>query len=381
MTEPVNATDRRRGRTRQLLPAKAFVSHPVPELAPGRMAKVSIIIPCYNYARFLPDSIGSTLSQQGVEPEVIVVDDASTDDSAAVARAFAETDSRITLIQHKTNTNHVVAFNDGYAVASGEFIVRLDADDLLAPGSLARAVALFDRFQSVGLVYGHPRHFATADPPAPTSGDASWTVWDGAAWLGERCRRGYNAITTPEAVVRASVMKEIGPLSLRLRFAQDMEMWLRVAAVADVGRINGPDQALHRDHANSMSENAGHGKLLDLHERRLVFETLFDGPGGRLPDGRRMHDAAKRALAAEALEEVCRAYDRGRLKTVDVDDFVHFAKETFPDASQLPEWRAMTLRRRVGATMAPFLPNAYVRIARRRLAHESRRRQLAQLGL
>ena len=57
----------------------------------------------------------------------------------------------------------------------------------------------------------------------------------------------------------------------------------------------------------------------DIRERREVFATLFDGPGGQLAFGK-MHETAKRALAAEALEEACRAYDRGRTGYIAVDE-------------------------------------------------------------
>jgi hypothetical protein len=347
---------------------KAYIHHPASCLTEGRVPKVSVIIPCYNHGHFLCDSIGSALSQEGVEPEVIVVDDASTDDSAGVAQRFADADPRVLVIRHSRNTHHVIAFNDGYTAATGEFIVRLDADDMLTPGSLARSVALFDAFPSVGLAYGRPRHFATKIPPTPRVGPPrSWTIWSGAEWVAERCRRGCNVITTPEAVIRASVMKQIGPLSLRLRFAQDMEMWLRTAAVSDVGRVDGPDQALHRDHPDSMSQTIGAGRMLDLRERCEVFATLFDGPGRQLPSADELHATAKRTLAAEALEEACRAYDRGRTQTVDIDAYVSFALETYAWAKELPEWRALEWRRRVGAVAAPYMPIFYPRIIRRGL--------------
>jgi hypothetical protein len=301
---------------------------------------------------------------------VIVVDDASIDDSAAVAQRFAHADPRVTVLLHQHNTHHVIAFNDGYAAATGEFIVRLDADDLLTPGSLARSVALFDAFPSVGLVYGNPRHFTTTNPPQPRVGPPrSWSVWSGADWVAERCRRGCNVITTPEVVIRNSVMKQIGPLSLRLKFAQDMEMWLRTAAVSDVGRVDGPDQALHRDYPGSMSQTIGAGHMLDIQERREVFATLFDGPGTQLPWADQLHEVAKRSLAAEALEEACRAYDRGRTQTVDVDAYVEFALQTCAAARGLPEWRALERRRRVGPAATPYMPIFYPRIIRRGLQY------------
>jgi hypothetical protein len=360
---------------------KALVRPPVPGVAPGRRPKVSVIVPCYNYGHFLPASVGSALSQQDVSPEVVIVDDASTDDSAAVAAAMARDDERVTVIRHQRNTGHVVAFNDGFAAATGDFIVRLDADDLLTLGSLARAVALFDAFPGVGLVYGHPRHFSSEEPPEGRVGVRGWTVWSGPDWVAERCRKGVNCITTPEAMIRANVMRSVGGLNTSLRFAQDMEMWLRTAAVSDVGRVDGPDQALHRDHASSMSATTGSGHLLDLAERRAVFEVLFAGPGGRLPQAAELHQAARRALAAEALSGACHAYDRGHTDTEDVAGYIEFALATLPEADQLPQWRALRRRRRVGPRIARVPPVFTATVILRRLRWEYTYRRWQRTGL
>lgn len=338
------------------LASLVYVPQPVPKLDLGRKPKVSIIIPCFNYGHYLPDSVGSALAQDEIEPQVIIVDDASTDDSAQVAARYAQTDERVSVVQHQKNTGHVQAFNDGLKEATGEFIVRLDADDLLTTGSVARAVALFDAFPKVGLVYGHPRHFTKSVPPVARTAVRGWRVWAGADWVAYRCARGVNCITTPEAVIRASVMDSIGGLNTALHFSQDMEMWLRAASVSDVGRVDGTDQAFHRDHPASMSATDGSGQLLDLQERATVFEVLFNGPGGSLDSADSLHQAARRALAAEALTAAYHAYDRGRTATVDVQSYVAFAMSTYPDVRSLPQWRALERRRRVGPRLAPFSP-------------------------
>lgn len=369
---------RRRGGSR--LVRQARVAAPVPETAPGRRPLVSVIIPCHNYGRFLPDAVTSALSQDGVEPEVIIVDDASTDDSAAVAERLAHGDPRVTLICQHPNRGHVVTFNTGYAAATGEFIVRLDADDLLTPGSLARSVALFDAFPRVGLVYGHPLHFTTDVPPqARTTTVRGWSVWSGEGWVTERCRTAVNCITTPEAMIRASVMRSTGPLSTALKYAQDMEMWLRTAAVSDVGRVDGPDQALHRDHTASMSES--YGKLVDLVERRTVFDTLFSGLGSEMRLATELHRTARSALADEALADACRAYDRGRTDAVSVQDYVDFALATYPEARQLPHWRALQRRRRIGARLAPVPPFFTATVVCRRVRWELSYRRWQRTGL
>lgn len=351
---------------RKLVRKESFGA-PVPLIADGRVPRVTVIIPCFNYGHYLPQSIGSILAQEQVELEIIVVDDASTDSSAAVADKFAAQDSRISVIRHERNAGHVQTFNTGFAAATGEFIVRLDADDLLTPGSLARAVALFDWYPSVGLVYGHPRHFTSPEPPTAREAIRGWSIWSGSDWVAERCRKGVNCITTPEVIIRADVMRSIGGLDTRLHFAQDMEMWLRTAAVSDVGRIDGPDQALHRDHATSMSVTSGAGRLLDLRERAMVFEVLFGGPGGKLPHAEVLHRAARKALAAEALTCAYHAYDRSQTGTEPVSDYVDFALATYPEARLLPQWRAFRRRQRTGERVAPFVPPFVASVIWRRI--------------
>ena len=68
---------------------------------------VSVVIPCYNYGRYLPQAVASALDQERVEVEVIVVDDASTDGSADVAHGLAQDDPRIQVIVHAVNRGHI----------------------------------------------------------------------------------------------------------------------------------------------------------------------------------------------------------------------------------------------------------------------------------
>ncbi|SDB93434.1 Glycosyl transferase family 2 [Raineyella antarctica] len=234
---------------------------------------VSVVIPCYNYARFLPEAVESAVSQQGVDVEVIIVDDASTDDSLLVARRLAAIDTRVTVVGHDRNRGPVVAFNDGLARATGEFLVRLDADDMLTPGSLSRAVGAATSRPRVGLVYGHPLHFHAENLPVPRTRMRGVTVWDGRRWLVDRCRDGANVITSPEVVMRTSVVRRVGGQA-PLAHSHDMEHWLRIASVSQVAYLRGVDQAWHREHSASLSAREVSG-VLDLEQRLEAFETLL----------------------------------------------------------------------------------------------------------
>jgi hypothetical protein len=101
---------------------------------------VSILINNYNYARFVMEAVRSALDQTGPEVEVVVVDDGSTDDSLACLATIA--DPRVRVIAQR-NGGQGAAYNTGFAAARGEYVIFLDADDLLDPGVVADAVAAF----------------------------------------------------------------------------------------------------------------------------------------------------------------------------------------------------------------------------------------------
>jgi glycosyltransferase involved in cell wall biosynthesis len=90
---------------------------------------VSIIIPCFNYGRFLPEAIDSALEQTHAPLEVIVIDDGSTDDSYEVASRFVPTVDVVT----QANMGLVAVLNRGLQQAAGEYLVILSADDILVP--------------------------------------------------------------------------------------------------------------------------------------------------------------------------------------------------------------------------------------------------------
>lgn len=123
-------------------PSPATLSSPDGQSAPtagppcrrrerGLLQRLSVIIPNYNYGRFLRSAITSALSVRWSDVEVIVVDDGSSDDSVKVARAFG---SRITLLQ-QANAGPRVACNRGFAASSGDWVVFLDSDDRILPGA------------------------------------------------------------------------------------------------------------------------------------------------------------------------------------------------------------------------------------------------------
>src|SRR5215469_6910820 len=92
--------------TRVVLPVNAKVNVSRPHRKSEHCPSVSIVIPCYNYGRYLPECVGSVLDQQGVIVDVLVIDDASPDGSAEVARRLAADDPRVRAVCHEENRGH-----------------------------------------------------------------------------------------------------------------------------------------------------------------------------------------------------------------------------------------------------------------------------------
>ena len=117
------------------------------------MRKVSVVIPCYNGARFLRQAIDSALAQTHPDVEVVVVDDGSTDDSAEIAKSYG---SRVLLLSGP-NRGLGAARNRGVAGSSGDCITLLDADDELLSDCVANRVRILLEHPDVGLVAGYFR--------------------------------------------------------------------------------------------------------------------------------------------------------------------------------------------------------------------------------
>jgi len=348
---------------------------------PAVRRRVSVVVPAHNYGRFLDECVGSVLDQRDVEVDVLILDDASTDDTAARACRLASQDSRVDVVLHRTNKGHIATFNEGLMRVEGEYVVLLDADDLLPPGSLARAAALLEAHPQVGFVYGRPLTFTGETPVVADDAPSGWTVWSGAEWIRGRCRSGANPIATPEVVMRRSVMRETGGMQSHLPHTGDFELWMQLAARADVGRVNGPPQGLYRIHPDSMQRTIYTGILVDLQGRRDAFDSLFSGPAQHVADAAELHDFARRRLASQALDRACRAYDRGRSGEVPVDALVDFAFETWPGATALPRWRALERRRACGHRAAQVLPPFVAGALVRRASEELKKRRWERTGV
>lgn len=131
-------------------------------------ALVSVIIPCYNQAQFLPEAVASVVQQTWPNWEIVIVNDGSPDDTTAVARwLIREHPKQAIRLIEQANGGPSKARNTAIAEARGEFVLLLDADDKLAPAMIERTMAVLAQHPKVGFVYTHIQHFGLQDGEYP----------------------------------------------------------------------------------------------------------------------------------------------------------------------------------------------------------------------
>jgi glycosyltransferase involved in cell wall biosynthesis len=319
--------------------------------ADGNLPTVSIVIPCYNYGHFLAACVQSVVTQQGVRTQVLIIDDASTDDSATVAADLAAQYPQVEMIVHDVNQGHIATYNEGLLEwASGDYVTLLSADDELPPGSLERSVRLMEARPSVGMVYGGIEEFGEGSAAvARTARRATEIVYAGPAWLRKRCRQAVNVVPTPGTVLRTAVQHRVGGYDPALTHAGDFDMWLRVALVSDIGYVAGPPQGRYRVHGASMSDGVYREKLADVRQRKMVFDGLFAQHELELAQAGITAGPTYARLAGQPLWWACRAYETNDVNPTVIDQWVAFADETYPRSAELRPHRALRRRERLGA--------------------------------
>jgi glycosyltransferase involved in cell wall biosynthesis len=208
---------------------------------------VSVIIPCFNAAEFITETVRSVLEQSQSDLELIVVDDGSTDGSAGLVGAIG--DPRLRLIR-KVNAGVAAARNDALSLARGEFVAFLDADDLYLPGNLERKVEFLRRDPRFELVYSAESLFDSRSGSVlgRTRGRAGEALDDLLEFRG-------NLIHSPSSVLaRRRVLDEAGPFDPDLSTSADWELWTRIARITPFGYLDEP-LVRYRVHPGQMHRN------------------------------------------------------------------------------------------------------------------------------
>lgn len=233
------------------------------------MPRVSICVPCYNYAHYLQDAVQSILNQSFKDWEAITIDDASTDSTWEVMQGFR--DPRIVCVRHAQNQGNIVTFNSAIARSTGEFIAILSADDLYQPNFLNRTVEMLEAHPDAGMVYtgwemvdasGRTIREVTGMPHAQDG------VYDELPFL---LLGSY--IPHCGTLVRRRALDHVGVYDPTLIRAGDWDLWLRIASRYKVAFVS---EALYqyRRHGGNMSVDP-RTLLRTEQELKLILERVL----------------------------------------------------------------------------------------------------------
>jgi glycosyltransferase involved in cell wall biosynthesis len=268
------------------------------------MASIDIAIPCYQYGRYLRRCVESVLRQRIPHVRILIIDNASTDDSVAVARQLAAEDARIDVVARPTNLGPHASFNEGVDWARADYFMVLCADDLLTPGALQRALSIMEQHPDVSFAYGTDVHQGGDDDAgSPTTkldaGDAPWTLSTGRAFIEDRCRNPERYIAHGMVLVRTSAQRRAGHYRPQLPHSDDFEMLLRLACVGGVARTPAA-QGIKRMHSTNRTNDYLSERPRALMELLAALESFFANEGRGLTDAERLLRLGRRSIAERA---------------------------------------------------------------------------------
>ncbi len=292
------------------------------------MRRVDVAIPCYGYGHFLRECVQSVLRQKNAEVRVLILDDASPDDTPAVAAALVAEDARVSYRRHASNRGHIATYNEGLDWAEADYFLLLSADDVLTPGALDRALYLLEKCPEMGVTFGET--VLTSDPSAEKyepPGQYLCLQFNPASWIEKFCQSGKNIVGhhTATALARTAVQKKCGHYRAELPHSADMEMALRIGMYGRVGMVRAK-QAYYRQHGTAM--HLLYAGILDLPQRKAAFDIFFREHGRQVPDAERLQKMAHRRLAAEAVAGAREAFAAAERETG--RELLRFAWETDP---------------------------------------------------
>jgi len=216
-------------------------------------SRISVLIPLYNRAAYIEETVNSVLSQDYPDIELIVVDDGSTDGGDRLLEAFAQR-GELTLLRHPGNQNkgQAAALNLALQHASGEFIAVLDSDDLFMPGKLRAQVDFLRAHPDVGLVYGNGKGI---NAQGKEIYEISYDEREEKSDPNDILLDCY-FLLPQNALVRADVYRAAGTFDERLRSGQDHDMLIRLSEQTKVAHQS-IDCFRYRRHGDSISAKGG----------------------------------------------------------------------------------------------------------------------------
>lgn len=192
--------------------------------------KVSVLIPTYNYAHYLPEAIESVLTQTFEDFELIIVDNCSTDNTEEIVNAYMEDDKRIKFMRNDENIGMYRNYNQALLLAHGEYIKFLNADDKFEPTLLEKFIAILDNDNSISIVTSYRQYFGSKQDMIKTP--LNGIVEAKAAILSSLQKS--NWIGEPTTVMFRRKNLNLGLFDISILVFADQDMWLRQLRVGNL---------------------------------------------------------------------------------------------------------------------------------------------------
>ena len=223
---------------------------------PTNKPKMSICVPIYNGSLYIKDCIDSILAQSFTDFELILVNDASTDDSKEIIQSFR--DQRIKYFENERNLGLVGNWNRCLELSIGEFICIFHQDDTMSPTNIEQKVSVLNSEKSIGFVYSDTH---IIDQKGKKKLDHWFNLIDpnidfirpGRSFF-DLMFESLNIICCPSVLARRECYEKIGGFDERLPFSCDMEMWMRISLFYDIAYLSQP-LIQYRFHESNLTQS------------------------------------------------------------------------------------------------------------------------------
>jgi len=237
--------------------------------------KVSVVVPTYNRADVLPETIDSVLAQTYKDYEIIIVDDGSTDNTREILEPYLSMDNISYVYQE--NKKQASARNKGIQNSKGEYIAFLDSDDLWHPRKLEYQVEIFEKHPDIGMVYSN-QSIIQDDPYKEKIKYPLGKLKSGFIFEDLLLRKFY--CSTPSLLIRRSVLDDVGLLDESLEDAfEDWELTLRISKKYKVFCLDKPlfRRRINIEYSGRYFEKRikNHKKILDKYLNESDLETPY----------------------------------------------------------------------------------------------------------
>ena len=280
---------------------------------------VSVVMPAFNAAAFLDEAVCSILDQTFRDFEFIIIDDGSTDATASILQKYAKADGRVRVYRQE-NQGVIGALNRACRMAQGQFIARMDADDISLPHRFARQLEFLEKHQEIGIV---GTWASTIDERGSVRGE--WCLSPNSKML--RWNLFFRVcVIHPTVLMRREILEKLNFYRAEAIYADDWDLWLRASAITEFS--NTPEILFkYRVSGKNISKRLRQecreapNKLLvpfigDFLKENASIETVVGLRGTKLESIEQIHSTAilleklyyrfvsEHALASEELQEI-----------------------------------------------------------------------------